>query len=371
MTERRTVLHLVGSPTDEFFADLSRLYAAGCLDALGGLDGVDHVVAWVEPGGRWRFPADLGRAAIEAAEPVGLAEAVGLLRTIAPDVALPQLFCLAGMTTYRALLDLLAVPFVGNPADVMALGAHKGRSRDLVAAAGVDVPPGRVVRSGESLDGVLDALGLPVVVKPVDADNSSGVALVHEAGDLAAAVADAARETRTGEVLVERYVPLGREVRCAVLETDDGLRALPLEEYAVDPASKPIRDRADKLAGSGDDLGLVAKDAEHAWIVADDDPVVPAVHEAARTAFRALGCRDYGLFDFRVDPEGRPWFLEAGLYCSYAPTSVVVVMAAAAGTPLPELFTDGVARAVARGAAGGAPQRAGSGTEATPPPASG
>ncbi|MDT7743739.1 MAG: D-alanine-D-alanine ligase, partial [Actinomycetota bacterium] len=41
--------------------------------------------------------------------------------------------------------------------------------------------------------------------------------------------------------------------------------------------------------------------------------------------------RDYGLFDFRVDPDGRPWFLEAGLYCSFARTSVVVMMAAQGG----------------------------------------
>ena len=34
------------------------------------------------------------------------------------------------------------------------------------------------------------------------------------------------------------------------------------------------------------------------------------------------------LFDFRVDPGGTPYFLEASLYCSYAPSSVLVVMAA-------------------------------------------
>ncbi len=353
MTERRMVLHLVGSPTDDFFADLSRLYAGGCLEALADVPGYDHVVVWVGPDGRWRFPADLGREAIEAAEPVELAEAVGLVRGIAPDVALPQLFCIAGMTTYRALLDVLGVPFVGNPADVMALAAHKERTRAVVAAAGVDVPPGRVLRGHPDvderlLDDVVEVVGLPVVVKPVDADNSTGVALVRDRARLRSAVVEAARETSVGDVLLERFVPLGREVRCAVLETDDGLRALPLEEYAVDPQHKPIRDRADKLAGSGDDLALVAKTHERAWMVADDDQVVPAVHEAARTAFRALGCRDYGLFDFRVDPEGRPWFLEAGLYCSFAPSSVVVMMAAAGGTPLPELFVSAVERTLAR-----------------------
>ena len=64
---------------------------------------------------------------------------------------------------------------------------------------------------------------------------------------------------------------------------------------------------------------------------------------ARRAAHRALGCRHYSLFDFRVDPTGRPWFLEAGLYCSFASTSVVAVMAAAAGIPLDRLFADLIA----------------------------
>ena len=66
---------------------------------------------------------------------------------------------------------------------------------------------------------------------------------------------------------------------------------------------------------------------------------------AARTAHRALGCRHYSLFDFRIDPEGRPWFLEAGLYCSFSPGSVVAVMAAAAGMDVTTLFAEVVARA--------------------------
>jgi D-alanine-D-alanine ligase len=42
-----------------------------------------------------------------------------------------------------------------------------------------------------------------------------------------------------------------------------------------------------------------------------------------RAAHQALGFRQYSLFDFRIDPDGRPWFLEA-VYCSFAPDSVIV-----------------------------------------------
>jgi len=66
----------------------------------------------------------------------------------------------------------------------------------------------------------------------------------------------------------------------------------------------------------------------------------------ARRCHTALGCRHYSLFDFRIDPDGRPWFLEAGPYCSYAEKSVLVVMARAAGLTVPELFRIGVAQAL-------------------------
>ena len=40
------VLHLVGSPTTEFFAELSRLYAAGALQALRGATPRSARVFW-------------------------------------------------------------------------------------------------------------------------------------------------------------------------------------------------------------------------------------------------------------------------------------------------------------------------------------
>ncbi|WP_299053202.1 hypothetical protein [uncultured Nocardioides sp.] len=350
---RTRLLHLAGSAESAFLADLSRLYAAGALAAAS--DGpYEHVIAWVEPGGGWRFPADLSREAVAAAPVVSRAKGLAVLASLEVDVALPQMFCRPGMTAYRSLLtDVLGVGMVGNTGETMALGAHKQRARAIVAAAGVAVPEGEVLRPGD-----VPTLAPPVVVKPVDADNSHGVTLVRSVDEYDAALA--AAFGHASEVLVESYVELGREVRCGIVErtTPDGVElvCLPLEEYAVDADTKPVRDAADKITRSDDDgegggdLRLMAKDADHAWIVPLDDPVVPAVHELARRAHVALGCRDHSLVDVRIDPDGTPYFLEASLYCSFAPSSVVVMMAAAAGTDLAELLAEQVAAAAARGA---------------------
>lgn len=329
-----TLLHLVGSPVDDFHAELSRLYAAGCLNALTDYD--SHV-AYVAPGGGWRFPVDLTEAAVAAAPEMSAADAIAHVGTLGVDVMVPQMFCLPGMTAYRSLFDVLGVPYVGNPAEVMATAADKAKTRAIVVAAGVAVPEGRVVHDDAPVE-----VPLPVVVKPVGSDNSVGVSLVRDAAEYAEAVRAALEHG--GAALVESYVELGREVRCGIVVRDGDLVCLPLEEYAVDAESKPIRGRDDKLARTDDgDLYLVAKETTRAWIVPTDDPITERVWAAARRSHDALGCRHYSLFDFRIDPDGNPWFLEAGPYCSFAPTSVIAVMAAAAGVPVAELFADAVA----------------------------
>jgi D-alanine-D-alanine ligase len=317
--------------------DLSRLYAADCLANVG--DEHEHVVAHVSPDGSWRFPATL--TDLDDAPPVPLGEALTRLTALGVDVALPQMFCIPGMTSYRALLDVLGIPFVGNSADVMALGAHKARARAVVAAAGVRVPAGEVLAPGEQ-----PTLTPPLVVKPVDADNSHGITLVTDAAALPAALTAAWAEST--HALVEEFVPLGREVRCGVVVRDGALVALPLEEYGLS-ADHPVRTAEDKIVRADDGtLGLMAKDTPTVWIVDAGDPVTGPVQEAALACHAALGCRDYSLFDFRVDPDGVPWFLEAGLYNSFARQSVIPTMARAAGTELPALFHDAVGAALAR-----------------------
>ena len=74
---------------------------------------------------------------------------VQFLTALQLDVVVPQMFCLPGMTSYRALFDVLGIPVVGNTPDVMALAADKAKAKAVVAAAGVRVPAGEVLRRGE------------------------------------------------------------------------------------------------------------------------------------------------------------------------------------------------------------------------------
>ena len=335
-----TVLQLVGSPTSTFYQELSELYARGSVDGLHDPERYRFVFAHVDPHGNWRFPASLDKDAIDAAPCRKLPQAIQWLENTAIDIALPQMFCERGVSEFRALLDLLDIPYLGNRPLQMAIAANKAKTKAIVSCAGVDVPASELLRPGDTPGGTL-----PVVVKPNSSDNSEGVTLVRCADQFEAALALAF--AHSGEVLVEQYVELGREVRCGLVERGSELVCLPLEEYFVDAQSRPIRNRDNKLKRDGcGDLLLAAKTRRESWIVDHDDPIVPAVHAAALASHRAIGFRQYSLFDFRIDPTGRPWLLEAGPYCSFAPDSVIVTMMAATGVSLPSFFAGAVADAM-------------------------
>ncbi|WP_309734409.1 D-alanine--D-alanine ligase [Chamaesiphon sp. OTE_75_metabat_556] len=334
------VLHLVGSAVSEFYCDLSRLYAQDCLESTANPALYEFHIAYITPDRQWRFPADLSRESIASSSPMSVVEAVQTLMALQIDVMVPQMFCIPGMTSYRALFDLLDIPYLGNTPDVMALTAHKAKTKAIVAAAGVNVPLGELLCLGDKpalAEPASMTIDPPAVIKPVNADNSLGVALVRSHADYDLALRTAF--TYADEVLVETFIELGREVRCGILVRDGELICLPLEEYQMDRDLQPIRRYEDKLGqNQNGDLQMVAKNNTKAWIVDPEDPMTARVWDAAKKCHIALGCRHYSLFDFRIDPSGQPWFLEAGLYCSFARTSVISMMAKAADMPLEKLF---------------------------------
>jgi len=327
------ILHLVGSPSSDFYCNLSRLYAQDCLEAMTGGWGYNFSIAYITPDGLWRFPHSLTREDIALSQPISVVDAIKFITEQNIDLVLPQMFCIPGMTYYRALFDLLKIPYMGNKAEVMAIASHKAKAKAIVAAAGVKVPDGELLRRGD-----VPTIIPPVVIKPVSSDNSLGVALVKEVSEYDGALSQAFEYA--DEVIVEKFIELGREVRCGILVQYGELVGLPLEEYLVHPDEKPIRNHADKLQQTHDgNLHLTAKDNIKAWIVDPKDPITHKVQEVAKQCHQALGCRHYSLFDFRIDPQGQPWFLEAGLYCSFSPQSVISCMAKAKGISLNELFS--------------------------------
>ena len=69
-----------------------------------------------------------------------------------------------------------------------------------------------------------------------------------------------------------------------------------------------------------------------------EEKLIHRIQQQSCRAFRELGLQDFGVFDFRVDVEGNPFFLECNLCCSFGPRSVVNIVAKDSGFTDESLF---------------------------------
>merc|ERR1719461_1733626 len=151
----------------------------------------------------------------------------------------PHMFCVAGMTRYRTLFDLMEIPFLGNTEQTVWPATDKARTKLVFDAHNIPCPKGELCLKG--VNERPTKIGCPLVVKPCNEDNSRGISLVWKEEDL-----DEAMQVAFGfdeRVLVEEYIA-GREIRAAVVEAPGGgLVVLPKIEYFLND----IRTSAHKL----------------------------------------------------------------------------------------------------------------------------
>lgn len=97
------------------------------------------------------------------------------------------------------------------------IASDKDMTKSLLASCGVPVPEGAIARSPEDAWEEAQDIGLPVVVKPIDANHGRGVSLnLMTEAEVKAAYTIASLEGESKSVLVERYVT-GNEHRLLVV----------------------------------------------------------------------------------------------------------------------------------------------------------
>jgi len=233
------------------------------------------------------------------------------------------------MTRFRSLFDMLDIPFLGNHEYTIWPATDKATTKQLLESSGVSVPKGDLLVKGRTE--FPQTVHVPFVVKPCNEDNSRGITLVRREEDAVAAIEYAF--SFDSRVVVDAYIA-GREVRAACIEEEDGsLTVLPKIEYFL----QDIRTSAHKLQTGSD--GKLTENAIKA-AKKDGDRQCPAdlspqLHERIDTmvklAHKVLKCRHYSLYDLRIDADEQPYILEAALFCSFSPLSVIPAMAAHAG----------------------------------------
>lgn len=289
--------------------EVSLASAAAVADALRS-GGHDVRTATISPKGVWdAAPAGTRAQSLAAAMPA-LAWA---------DVVFPAVHGVLGEDgALAALCALAGVPVVGSGLRAGAVGMDKHATKLVAEAAGIATAPGFVISSSAIGDVEFEA---PVVVKPVSAGSSHGVALVSRPEDLLDALRAAARFD--DRILIEEVVR-GREIDVAVIREAGGVRwaAPPLEIHA-----RGLFDTAMKYDGSARfTVPAALTTAETATLT-----------RAAVAMFDALGCAGVARMDFFLTERG-PVLNEVNTMPGLTAASQVPRMFAVAGIEYPELM---------------------------------
>ena len=218
----------------------------------------------------------------------------------------------------QGALELQGLPYTGSGVLASALSMDKARTKALWAAQGIPTPAHRLLDARTDSKAVVDALGLPLIVKPVHEGSTIGISKVERIEDLDAARAEAAQYDR--EVMAEQFVD-GPEYTASIL---DG-RALPL--IHIEPSSGFYDYEAKYVAN--DTLYHCPCDLEQGR-EAD-------LQRLALRAFEITGATGWGRVDFMLDDAGQPWFLELNAIPGMTSHSLVPMAARAAGMDFDEL----------------------------------
>ncbi|MBH0209072.1 MAG: D-alanine--D-alanine ligase [Nitrospira sp.] len=227
----------------------------------------------------------------------------------------------------QGFLETIGIPYTGSGVRASAVGMHKVMAKTLLAAHGIPVPPGTVIRRGgrSPLAKVLreNKLQLPIVVKPVSQGSTIGVTIVRRTAQWKEALAVAHRYDH--EAMVERYIP-GHEATVSIIGTAvGGAKVLPAIEIV---AQKGFYDFSAKYqTGKTQYLCPAPLPAK----------VLRKIGDLAYRSYDVLGCEGAARVDFRITPRGQPYVLEINTVPGMTATSLLPMAAAQVGIEYDDL----------------------------------
>jgi D-alanine-D-alanine ligase len=225
--------------------------------------------------------------------------------------------------TVQGALELLNIPYTGPGVMASAVAMDKLMTKRIWIAEGLATPAWRQVRSAADTRAAFDALGSPMIVKPVREGSTIGLTKVTSLAQCDAAYALAAGQDPM--VMCEQFIA-GDEVTVPVLGTGPAARALPV-------------------------IRIVAPDGnydyQHKYFTDDTKYLVPcglpageeaAIQALVLKAFLTLDCRGWARADVMIDATTRkPWLLEINTSPGMTSHSLVPMSARAAGLSYEDL----------------------------------
>jgi len=227
----------------------------------------------------------------------------------------------------QGALELLGIPYTGSGVMASSIAMDKTMTKRVWLAEGLPTPRYVLVQRDElgtvDVPALVQALGLPLIVKPAREGSSIGVTKVTEVGQVAEALRQAAQ--CDADILCEQCI-VGDEVTCPVLGEGDAAWALPVIRIVApqgnyDYQNKYFTDDTQYLVPCGLPAGEEA-----------------AIQALVRKAYQVLGCRGWGRLDVMIDATTRqPYLLEINTSPGMTGHSLVPMSARADGMSYEQL----------------------------------
>lgn len=210
-----------------------------------------------------------------------------------------------------ALLESEGYRYTGAPPLALLVTRNKAMAKKILAYHGVNVPAFKTYRVGEKPDGTT-SLRFPLIVKPMAADASEGIArasIVRDVAGLGERVAFV-HERFEHPAIAEEYIE-GRELYATIIGNGDAVQVLPVVEMVFDSAASRPEDR---IATSSAKWNIAFRERRGIRNVFARPMSKVAKEQLANVclaAYRAFWLRDYGRIDVRLAADDQLWFIEA------------------------------------------------------------
>jgi D-alanine-D-alanine ligase len=216
-----------------------------------------------------------------------------------------------GLGNYRSreaqvpsVLEMLGVPYSGSDPLCLAVSLEKPLTKKLVSLSGVATPRWQVVTDTRQLKEVeWSQFPLPAFAKPAHEGSSKGIRItsrLENSQQIVEAVTELLAYYRQ-PVMVEEFIN-GEEVTVGLVGNSPPkvvgiMRVVPRKKTDCFVYSLEVKRDWESLL-TYECPALLGKG------------VLQDIADSSLKAFEALGCRDFTRMDFRISPEGTPYFLE-------------------------------------------------------------
>lgn len=199
-----------------------------------------------------------------------------------------------------ALLEAYHIPYIGTDAFGLSLSLNKYLTKIIASHYGIQTPKDILISYpliDENIEKKLDSLHFPVILKPNYEGNSSGISVCKNKKSALAQIENLLNLYNT-DILCEEFI-FGKEITVPYIDT----------------APNGLWDVTTVDVQKSDDFWLDTNwkvYGDYHNLILDLDAETKSVFEfAIKTLFKAIGCRDFCRFDFRLTSENEVFFIEA------------------------------------------------------------